>query len=83
MATLKSILTKNKNLLIFIVRLSFSQCGFKPTVDELYYEGNQEMQQDLQLRPSRAELPVENLIQNFTRLETLKISSHCHPDYVR
>ena len=65
----------------FPVRLSFSQCGFKSTVEEIYNEGRPEEVRDL--RPTRAELPVENLIQNWNVLETLKISSHCHPDYVR
>ena len=49
-------------------------------MEELYYEGRRE---ELEHRPARAELPVEDLIQNWRALETLKISSHCHPDYVR
>ena len=50
-------------------------------MEELYYEGRRE--ELLDQRPARAELPVEDLIQNWRALKTLKISSHCHPDYVR
>ena len=61
------------------VRLGYSQCGFKPTIEELYYDGNLESEQ----RPPRQELPVEKLIENFDNLESLKFSSQAHPDYVR
>ena len=69
----------NKINLSLSVKLGFSQCGFKPTIEELYYEGTEESEQ----RPPRQELPVEKLIENFKHLESFKFSSHAHPDYVR
>ena len=59
--------------------MGFSQCGFKPTIEELYYEGTEEPEQ----APPRPELPVEKLMENFDNLESLKFSSHAHSDYVR
>ena len=63
-------------------KLGFNQCGFKRTVDEIYSEGDEyeifRRQQEV-----RQEQPVEELIQQFTKLENLKLASQCHGDYAR
>ena len=65
--------------ILISVKLVFRQCGFKPTFDDLFDE-------DRALRAnilSRPELPVEELIQNFDNLRSLKLNSECGKDYVR
>lgn len=66
--------------LFLLVNLGFSQCGFSPTVDEMFLENGE----DRGLRPTqRDELPVEQLVQNFEYLQSLKLTSQCSKDYAR
>ena len=63
---------------ISLVNLRFSQCGFSLTVDEMFMENSEG------LRPTqRDELPVEQLVQNFEFLQSLKLTSQCSKDYAR
>ena len=63
-------------------KLGFSQCGFKRTVDEIYSEGD-EYEIFRRQQEARQEQPVEELVQHFTKLESLKLASQCHGDYAR
>ena len=66
--------------LFLLVNLGFSQCGFSPTVDEMFLENGE----DRGLRPTqRDELPVEQLVQNFEYLQSLKLTSQCSKDYAK
>ena len=63
-----------------LVNLRFSQCGFSLTVDEMFMDNSE----DRGLRPTqRDELPVEQLVQNFEFLQSLKLTSQCSKDYAR
>ena len=63
-----------------LIKLGFSQCGFKQTVNELYSSGDDfeiyRRQQEV-----RQEQPVEEIIQHFQKLSSLKLASQCHGDY--
>ena len=65
---------------VYSVNLGFSQCGFSPTVHERFEENGE----DRRMRPTqRDELPVEQLVQNFELLQSLKLTSQCSKDYAR
>ena len=63
-----------------LVSLSFSQCGFKRTVDEIYSEGD-DHEMFRREQEMRHKQPVEELVQYFRKLENFKLASQCHGDY--